>query len=373
MATKLPEEYVKISNSFLRFIRRVSNRGRSQHVSRIIEITSPSKRFPRSRILNLDETPIPFEYLDGYTYNSCGSRTVAGRSSRSGWDKRQATLILYIFADGVTRLKPNIIFHGAEKSRILADEIDLYAPDVTVSFNPTAYNNEDLLLRWISEELDPILQQKEHLLVMDVAAFHKTEAVLTALRERRVITALIPPGCTSLLQPLDTAVNAAFKVWLREATDEYLEKFDPDFTKVWSTSERRVMTTWVVSKAAAKLASRPDLVKKAFVECGISISPNGSEDNLVKIKDIKPEDIDFSGWENAADPVVKFEHIVDQFRDEEEYGLADDSSYLALLSLRKADLIELCRLRGLPVSGNKGDLAQHIIQNYNLSSSSITQ
>jgi hypothetical protein len=44
--------------------------------------------------MNFDETPIPFEYIDKKTYNLKGAKTVTAKTDRSGWDKRQATLIL---------------------------------------------------------------------------------------------------------------------------------------------------------------------------------------------------------------------------------------------------------------------------------------
>ncbi|KAI1097092.1 hypothetical protein F4804DRAFT_213537 [Jackrogersella minutella] len=48
------------------------------------ESPSMTRRFPTWRILNLDETPIPFESLDGYTYEKIGARTVAVKTDRSG-------------------------------------------------------------------------------------------------------------------------------------------------------------------------------------------------------------------------------------------------------------------------------------------------
>lgn len=45
--------------------------------------------------MNLEEIPPAFEYLDGYTYESKGSKNAAARTDRSSWTKGQATLILY--------------------------------------------------------------------------------------------------------------------------------------------------------------------------------------------------------------------------------------------------------------------------------------
>ncbi|KAF4510845.1 hypothetical protein G6O67_002704 [Ophiocordyceps sinensis] len=62
---------------------------RDPHFARLARaaIATPCRFFlryiRRNRILNLDETPIPFEYLDGYTYEERGTRTIAGKSDRS--------------------------------------------------------------------------------------------------------------------------------------------------------------------------------------------------------------------------------------------------------------------------------------------------
>jgi hypothetical protein len=49
--------------------------------------------------------------------------------------------------------------------------------------------------------------EKESLMVMNAAAFHKTPAVVKFLYEAEpsMLIALIPPGLTSYLQPLNTA------------------------------------------------------------------------------------------------------------------------------------------------------------------------
>jgi hypothetical protein len=73
---------------------------------------SSLRRFSTNLIINLNETPLLFEFLSGYSYDFKGATTVAGKSERSGWDKRQATIILYIMADGNTSFKPIVIFYG---------------------------------------------------------------------------------------------------------------------------------------------------------------------------------------------------------------------------------------------------------------------
>ena len=132
---------------------------------------------------------------------------MGGKSDRSGWTKRQATLILYIFADGIDRIPPKIIFHGKPTEaggQIEANEGAFYNLDVTVAFNDTAYNNESLTITWIEEELVPLTRVTKDnplLLVLDCAAFHKTDEIRALLKRNHVEVAMVPPGMTGLCQP----------------------------------------------------------------------------------------------------------------------------------------------------------------------------
>jgi hypothetical protein len=138
---------------------------------------------------------------------------------------------------------------------------------------------------------------------MDAASFHKTADIKRKLSEQNITVAMIPAGCTCLLQPLDIAVNKPFKEWLEEAIDEYEERIlaekGEDFK--WSVSDKRVMITYVVARACKRLNSAEGvkIVRKSFLNCGISILPDGSEDTFIKIKGIKDDEINFTGWEIA--------------------------------------------------------------------------
>ena len=182
-------------------------------------LLQPLARLPALNILNMDEVPIPFKFLDGYTYHIYGEKTITGKTDRSRWGKQQATLILYIFADGILRISPKLIFHGKPDGLIRSKESHLYYPGVTVEFNDTVYNNGDLFDKWINKELAMSLTG-DGLLIMDYTAFHKTESALLKLWGYCILPALILGGYTSLLQPLDVFINKLFKEWLREALDE---------------------------------------------------------------------------------------------------------------------------------------------------------
>jgi hypothetical protein len=261
------------------------------------------RRYSPKLILNVDETPLPFEFLSGYTYDWKGVTTVAGKSDCSGWNKRQATIVLHIMANGDTPFKPVLIFHG--QGTIITKKQPHYDPRVDVYFNPIAYHNEEIFLEWLEDIYQPYIasqagEGEESMVVMDAAAFHKTPPIMKFLRKAvpPIFTAFIPPGLTSHLQPLDTAVNGPFKKLLQQAADEYIKQLESEkrLLKVWLIGDRRVMATYIVAMAWAHLSADKELIRKAFFNCGIFIHSDGREDHLISIKGVENTDIDPNGY-----------------------------------------------------------------------------
>ena len=89
-----------------------------------------------------------------------GAKTITAKTDCSGWDKWQATLVLYIFADRIPRIRLKLIFYRKvtnEGGKIEERESHLYHKGVTVHFNSTAHNNKELMIQWINSELIPSL------------------------------------------------------------------------------------------------------------------------------------------------------------------------------------------------------------------------
>lgn len=105
-------------------------------------------RFKLSQITNMDQSPLPFEHLKGRTYEKKGNKTVRLRGGKNGQDKRQCTLQIAVFADGVMRIKPLLMFKGkthSKDSRRCA-EYKKYHPSVVVIFNEKAWANTSNLI-----------------------------------------------------------------------------------------------------------------------------------------------------------------------------------------------------------------------------------
>ncbi|RYC79235.1 hypothetical protein BFJ63_vAg17887 [Fusarium oxysporum f. sp. narcissi] len=330
-------------------------------------LDTPQRRFQQRHTLNVDETPITFTNDAGGTWAILGEKTISVKTVRSGWEKRQATAILYIFGDGVCRLDPTVIFKGSagEKGRIFKDEGYLYAPGIRVIYNENAYNNEDLMERWLKEDIPTVKSAtNDFLLVMDAATFHLTERIEEEVKRQLVTSALIPAGCTSLIQPLDTTVNKLFKQFYREEMGIYELEEERKGKTDWSVSDRRIMTTWIVRKAWDRVKEQREMIAGSFLRAGITTRPDGSQDNLVSIKGI--ENIDFSGWEKAGDITIKSEELVDRLCDEEELSFGPDEEFdedillHALRRLKVPQLQKMATLNKLSTKGKKEELVDRL-------------
>lgn len=213
-ASQLPRDFGESILSWLRFNRHNSQyrpgeeRGLEEGEHRV-------GRFMLQNICNMDQTPVPFEYLEGRTYNQIGEKSIWLQSSKSGWDKRQGTIQLTVFADGVARVKPLIFFRGKGTGSTITSEQRLYDNRVVVKFNPTAYANSSNMLEWLDEQLVPVLNGQPMLLAIDLFSGHKTEEVLDTFRAHDILPSVIPGGCTGLVQPLDVSINRPFKDLLK--------------------------------------------------------------------------------------------------------------------------------------------------------------
>jgi hypothetical protein len=194
---------------------------------------------------------------------------------------------------------------------------------------------------------------------MDAAAFHKTEIILNFIRnsEPPITTAFIPSGLTNLVQPLDTAVNGPFKKLLQKEADVCLEELENEgrLPNSWAVKDRRIMATIIVARAWERLKEDLDLIKQSFLQCGISIHPDGHEDHLINIKGVDNSTIDPNGWRDWS---AHNSHAI----------IDEDFDYLTALisaikelkpSLRtvtQKQLQEECVRRWLAKSGTKANL-----------------
>jgi len=219
------------------------------------------------------------------------------KESRSGWDKRQASLVLCVFADGISRIRPMIIFRGTG-ARLGAEKLRYHA-GVLIEFNATAYMNDTLFAKYITNYLVPALGSRPTLFALDLMGSHKTLAVLELFRSNNITPSLIPAGCTSLVQPLDVSINKPFKDLMRDYTDQKIFECESaaDFEK-WTIGDRRVMTTHCVGEAYAQFhAEKANVIVSSFRKLGLSLPVDGSHglDHELDIKGF--ENLEIGNWQ----------------------------------------------------------------------------
>ena len=132
----------------------------------------------------MDQTPIAYEFLSGHCYDFKGAKTVWIKTHRSGWDYRQATLMLYVSADGIPRCKPLLIFKGKDgvKNNSIRKEMTKYDKGVVVQWNSKAYFNSIVRCRWLRQQYKYATEgflssSTKRLLTLDVFAGQKTAEV----------------------------------------------------------------------------------------------------------------------------------------------------------------------------------------------------
>ncbi|CAI7891540.1 unnamed protein product [Closterium sp. NIES-53] len=212
------------------------------------------------------------------TIETKGARTVHVRTA--GYEKERVTVMLAVTARGL-KLPPYVIF----KCKTIP-KVPIPA-GVVVRAQEKGWMDEGLVQDWITQVLVPFLKpireragrRREALVVLDSYRSHLTEAIGQTMRMFRLTRAVIPGGCTPLLQPLDVSVNRAFKAGTRHCYGTWFEDIGINTrTRAGEMSPAETVLKWI-DKSWQEVPK--ELIRKSFVTCGISTKLDGSEDHLV--------------------------------------------------------------------------------------------
>ncbi|CAI7878451.1 unnamed protein product [Closterium sp. NIES-53] len=220
-------------------------------------------------IINADQTPLWLEMPATTTVEETGVRSVPIRSA--GYQKQRVTVMLACMVDG-RKLKPWVFF---KRNTLLKGD---FPADVAMACYENGWMDSPGVVRWLEEGVKPFLKPrfgrhaKSSMLVLDSYRGHLTEEVKEKLHEMKCVPAIIPSGCTAEVQPLNVYINKSFKASVRQ---QYQRWFEAEGQEQLTTAE--VILRWV---SQAWKAVPTDLIKHAFLTCGISNQLDGSEDGL---------------------------------------------------------------------------------------------
>ena len=117
-------------------------------------------------------------------------------------------MILAASSDG-RKKKPYIVLKGKGQAR------DVKAlkerKDIDIGLSPTGWTNDDVIEDWLNCNFGDTSFHKR-LLIWDSFRAHLSDATKKILKRKRMDQAIIPGGCTSILQAPDVVWNKPFKV-----------------------------------------------------------------------------------------------------------------------------------------------------------------
>lgn len=85
-------------------------------------------------------------------------------------------------------------------------------------YSPKGWVNTEIMLKWLHDVIQPYTQSKPTVLILDSYSTHFTSEVQNAASSINLELIQVPPGSTSILQPLDVQynsilLNARKKIW----------------------------------------------------------------------------------------------------------------------------------------------------------------
>ena len=230
--------------------------------------------YPLSAIGSADETAVWVDPIQDATVETVGAKSVPIFST--GYHKAKFTVMLSAKANG-SKLKPFIALKGKRLPKELSNFNDA---DIVMTSN--GWMNEDTTLTWIKNTWGTFSFGRR-LLAWDAFRCHKTEAVKKELKTIRTDIAMIPGGCTGILQAPDVSWNKPFKsaftdlyeAWVQNEAHKPANKTKGGNCRPPS---KFLLCSWVVKSWKALSA---DIIIKSFKLCALTTKSNGTEDNMI--------------------------------------------------------------------------------------------
>ena len=256
-------------------------------------------------MFHVDQVPLPFASPSGRTLNPKGSKScrIAGPNT-SGLDKRQATLQLWICADGNHQcVRPALIFRGSSGPRSKVpwpNELAIYEElgNIRVHFQKNAWADgkfcQDDILE-VAYEMYAGGVVGEVLIGMDNHSAQKTDEIEALYARCNLIPLYTPSGCTDCISPVDHHVgrfiqNAMSKAYQQEILTNPEVWFaanaeELDNPECKSAVARRILIARWLSAAWTDLTTNDKhLIESAFVQTGLLVAKDGSEDKNIQLQ-----------------------------------------------------------------------------------------
>ena len=249
---------------------------------------------PATHIYAMDQVPMAFSSPAKKSMNEKGAPRGCRFTAASEDDKRFCTINVTLCANAATQdVVIELIFDNDTGGEgIGAEEKAFYDqfPDVKVRWQPKAWADESIMLDYIRDLRAQTIDKGEIALVLDNHGSQQTTRMRNMMKMLDIEYILTPPNCTDCVSPVDRNVG----VWIKERVYKMQnEELDQPQNRNWpmaagkgglTKSEKRMHTVRWIAKAwnDFKVTERHNC-NAAFVDTGILIAVDGTEDHLIKL------------------------------------------------------------------------------------------
>ena len=247
-------------------------------------------RFPRNKVYHMDQVPFAFAGGDKRTLNEKGAPKGCWTVGASDDDKRFLTVQVCICGDPDDQdCKLELIFKNPKDGEFLAPEELAYyesLPNLNVRWQKKAWADTQVMLDWLVAFRGSTLHKGEVALLMDNHGSQRVDEFCAMAELLHIKIVYTPANCTDCVSPVDRNVGAWLKQRAYALQDEELEDSD-DWTHEdgISVPDKRMLCAKWLNQAWAELKEdHPHLLDSAFVDTGICIAADGSENALVRLR-----------------------------------------------------------------------------------------
>ena len=256
IAQKLPQDYEEKLIKFQRYV--IAQRKKHD--------------FELKYIGNADQTPLTFDIATSSTVSEKGVKSVSILTT--GHEKDRFTVMLACLGDG-TKLPPYVVF----KRKTLPKKVN-FPKGVIVRCQEKGWMDEGLVQDWLRTVWSKVggLTREKSMLVWDSFRAHLSKPIRNTLKSLNAEPVVIPGGMTSMLQPLDVAINKPFKDRMRKKWQDWMLADQHTFTP--SGRIRKVELDQICQSIVEAWEDIPsELIKKSFRKCCITNALDGTEDD----------------------------------------------------------------------------------------------
>ena len=239
---------------------------------RYLEEMRKTKKYKPGDIYVMDETPVWVEPLAETTIDRKGVKSVPIKTT--GHEKVRLTVALTAKADG-TKLKPYIIIPRKREIKELKDSFK----DVVLSFNQKSWMDNQLTKDYLQRVIGQLTFNKR-LIIWDSYACHLSSETKATMRNFRLDSAIVPAGCTSLIQAPDISWNKSLKTSIKKFYTEWLTSGEHTYSK--NGNMRPPSFVKIVEWIHESWKNIPtEQICHSMKHCAITTNLDGSEDDLI--------------------------------------------------------------------------------------------